>query len=102
MEIEYGLKERIIQQFIEISALTPNVQKLILFGSRAKGSYKYNSDIDLAFQSSGQVSSQYYFEMEEAAELYKLDLLDMALIKEDLLLKQIHEGIVLFERSDTP
>lgn len=100
MEIDCGLNERIIHQFVEISTLTPAVRKLVLFGSRASGNYKYNSDIDLAFQSSVQVSSHYYFKMEEAAELYKLDLLDMDLIKEDLLVKQIQEGIVLFERKN--
>lgn len=102
MNIDCGLKERMVHRFVEISASTPYVKKLILFGSRAKGNYKYNSDIDLAIQVDGEVGSHYYFEMEEAAELYKLDLLDIDLIHEELLLKQIEEGFVLFERSNTP
>jgi predicted nucleotidyltransferase len=100
MKVDCGLSERILSRFIEITSSAANVQKLILFGSRAQGRYKYNSDIDLAFQCAGPIiNSQYELDMEEAAELYKLDLLDVGTIKDDVLLQQIEQGIILFERT---
>lgn len=51
----FGLKSHYLEQlesfFQEISPL----QKVIIFGSRAKGSSKYNSDIDLVYF--GELSS---------------------------------------------
>lgn len=77
---------------------TPNIRKLILFGSRADGSCRHNSDIDLAFESSGEAGSQFYLDLEEAAELYSIDLIDLSKVEDSLLLEEIHRGIVLFER----
>ena len=98
MVTDFGLRQCIIEQFKKISSKTPNIKKLVLFGSRAKGNFKYNSDIDLAFESSGSINSKYYSDMEDAAELYKLDLLDISEIKEELMLSEIEQGIILFER----
>ncbi len=98
MDTKFGLHESIIDHLTKISSRTANIRKLILFGSRAKGNFKYNSDIDLAIESTGPISSQYYLDMEDAAELYKLDLLDIAMIKEELMLYEIGQGIILFER----
>jgi len=96
---ETGLKQSMLEQFISISASIPNLQRLILFGSRAKGSYKYNSDIDLACVSTGPIRNQYDLDMEEAAGLYKLDLLDLATLTDTLLLEEIKQGVVLFDRN---
>ena len=44
-----GIKQCVIQEIIHL-AQKYDVQKVILFGSRARGDYKLKSDIDLAFQ----------------------------------------------------
>lgn len=46
--MRYGLKESSIEQIHTILARYPQVEKAILYGSRAKGDYKPGSDIDLA------------------------------------------------------
>ena len=43
----YGLNEHEIQKIRGILAAYPEVEKAILYGSRAKGNYKPASDIDL-------------------------------------------------------
>lgn len=45
--MNYGLKESQIQQILSIFSKFKEIEKAILYGSRAKGNYKPASDIDL-------------------------------------------------------
>ena len=47
--MKFGLKEEVIQAINSIFANHPEVEKVLLYGSRAKGNYKPASDIDLTF-----------------------------------------------------
>lgn len=42
-----GLKSHTIQEIVNILSSYPEIEKVILYGSRAKGNYKKGSDIDL-------------------------------------------------------
>ena len=44
---QFGLKPEAIAQINQIFAEYPEINKAILYGSRAKGNYKNGSDIDL-------------------------------------------------------
>ncbi|MDF1796167.1 MAG: nucleotidyltransferase domain-containing protein [Coxiellaceae bacterium] len=46
----YGLSERNIAEIQRVLKAYPKVKKAILYGSRAKGNYRPNSDIDLTLQ----------------------------------------------------
>ncbi len=48
--MKYGLKEQIITQINSVFARYPEVEQVILYGSRAKGTYKNGSDIDLTLK----------------------------------------------------
>jgi len=48
MSTRHGLKERTVAQVQEVLARFPQVERAVLFGSRAKGVQKPGSDIDLA------------------------------------------------------
>ena len=43
-----GLSDQIMQGIYQVLASYPAVKKAVLFGSRARGDHRYNSDIDLA------------------------------------------------------
>ena len=45
--MKYGLPERVLQKIRAVFARYPQVTKAVLYGSRAKGSHKNGSDIDL-------------------------------------------------------
>lgn len=45
--MRFGLKENTIAQINTVFAKYPQVESVILYGSRAKGNYKPGSDIDL-------------------------------------------------------
>lgn len=45
--MQYGLKEDVVKDIQKIFKKYPEIKKVILYGSRAKGNYRFNSDIDL-------------------------------------------------------
>ena len=69
-----------------------DAQKVILYGSRAKGTALERSDIDIAV--SGVVSHDIYElqeELENIPTLYKIDLVDLDTFKNQLLLEDIRQ-----------
>lgn len=47
--MKFGLTEKDLDKLYEVLRVFPNVEKVIIFGSRAMDKYKPGSDIDLAF-----------------------------------------------------
>lgn len=45
--MEYGLSEQQLQQLQDIFSRYPQLERVILYGSRAKGNYRSNSDVDI-------------------------------------------------------
>ena len=45
--MKYGLKEDTIKQMEAVFAKFPTIEKIILYGSRAKGNFRDGSDIDI-------------------------------------------------------
>ena len=46
--MKYGLSENTINQINQVFTFFPEIEKVILYGSRAKGNFKTGSDIDLS------------------------------------------------------
>lgn len=92
-----GLNISLIEE-LKRCAKEYNVEKLYLFGSRARGDYKERSDIDLAFF--GGDASRFILEVEEeTATLLQYDIVDLALPVQEELMASIHkEGILLYEK----
>ena len=51
--MRYGLNDITIENIFEVFRKYPQINKAILFGSRAMGNYKNGSDIDLTFLGEG-------------------------------------------------
>ncbi|SHK38965.1 Predicted nucleotidyltransferase [Anaerobranca californiensis DSM 14826] len=75
--MNFGLPEQIIQGIKKELQKRENVTRAVIFGSRARGDYRYNSDIDLAVYSEGKISPDLWPDLEEAAGIYKIDVIDM-------------------------
>ena len=92
-----GIKPKVIQEIIAL-AKKNQIEKVILFGSRARGDYKERSDIDLAF--CGGCSSRFILEVdEETSTLLEFDIIDLDRpITKELLESINREGIVLYEK----
>ena len=46
--MKFGLSDTVISELQGVFRRHPNIQEVIIFGSRAKGNYREGSDIDLA------------------------------------------------------
>ena len=94
---ETGIRQQVIEEIIQIAKLN-HVEKVILFGSRARGDYKERSDIDLAFQ--GGNSSRFILDVdEETSTLLEFDIVDLDRDMQDALRESIRrEGKILFEK----
>ncbi|MGN1224915.1 MAG: nucleotidyltransferase domain-containing protein [Ruminococcus sp.] len=94
--MSYNLEKRVENDIIKI-AKKNNIKKVILFGSRARGTNSERSDIDLAV--SGGDSLNFYYDLEELAwTLLLFDVVDLDEKKSDELKAEIErDGIVLYE-----
>lgn len=93
---ETGIKPQLLQEIIEL-AQKYNLNKVILFGSRARGDYRRTSDIDLAV-SGGNIARFALDVEEETSTLLKFDVVNLELSVQEELLEAIgKEGILLYE-----
>ena len=93
----YGLKTSLLQSIKEL-AKKYNIQKVVLFGSRARGDHKERSDIDLAV-SGGDIVGFTFAVEEETPTLLMFDVVNLDKeVQQDLLASIKKEGVVLFEK----
>ena len=92
-----GIKEQVIQE-IRALAQKNNVEKVILFGSRARGDFKRTSDIDLAVK--GGDFARFALDVdEETSTLLKYDIIDLDRDIQDELRESIQkDGRVIYEK----
>ena len=93
--------EKLFEQVKKCASNYPNIYKIVLFGSRARGDYRPNSDIDLAIFSrsiSNLEVANFTNEIEDLDTLLKFDIVLMTPDTDPRLLENIkQEGVVLME-----
>lgn len=98
--MKYGLKDSVIEKICEVFTRYPQIEKAVLYGSRAKGNYKNGSDIDLTLCGGKDLTLSVLYEiMEEFDDLllpYKIDLSILSNINDQDLLEHIQRVGVLF------
>lgn len=93
----YGLSDELLIAIIEL-AKKYNIQRLLIFGSRARGDYKERSDIDLAV-SGGDVVRFSFDVDEETPTLLMFDVVNLdSVVQEELLESIAREGKVIYEK----
>ncbi len=98
--MNFGLPEHILQGIIRELRKRENVLRAVIFGSRARGNYKYNSDIDLAVYCEGNLPSDLWLDLDEAAGIYKIDVIDMNGSLEEKVRQRIaEEGVEIYRRE---
>lgn len=98
-----GLKESELEEIINILASFENVEWGVVYGSRAKGTHKPFSDIDLTVYGSGltymdilRISDNF----EESSLPYMVDISDFSKLSNPDLIDHIRRrGMTIFDRS---
>lgn len=100
--MKFGLEVQVIENIISVLEQHPKVDKAFVFGSRAKGNYRPDSDIDIAIKGN-EITTDDIIAISVAIETkgitHKFDLLDYHSIKEPALKEHIDRvGIEFYSR----
>lgn len=101
--MKYGLTESELKDIQAVLSHFPNVQKTVLFGSRAAGTHRPGSDIDLAIYGE-QLTFDEYLEMkialEEIGMLQEMDVVRFKTIDHPEFVDHIERvGIELYKKE---
>lgn len=104
MTLRFGLKESTIQKICTVFSHYPQVEKVVLYGSRAKGNYKNGSDIDLTLCGGTDLTLDVQYKiMEELEEMlmpYTIDLSIFPNISDPDVVEHIrHLGVAFYEKE---
>ena len=102
-ESRYGLKESVITKIYGVFSIVPEIEQVILYGSRAMGTFRNGSDIDLTIKGDSVTHSQMLRLENQLDDLllpYTIDLSLLRQIDNKNLLDHIKRvGIVFYERK---
>ncbi len=100
--MKFGLEQHIIDRLIAVFEQHSKVDKALVFGSRAKGNYRPDSDIDIAIKGQDLNTDDIIamsVAFEEKGITYKIDLINYDNINEPALKDHIDRvGIELYSR----
>ena len=104
MSLRFGLKETTIEKICGLLAKYPQVEKAVLYGSRAKGNHKNGSDIDLTLYGREDLTLNMLYrimnEMDDLLLPYSFDLSIFHQINDPDVIDHIQRvGVVFYERA---
>jgi predicted nucleotidyltransferase len=102
--MKYGLPESTIHKIRAVLSRYPQVEKAILYGSRAKGNYKNGSDIDLTLHGAELTLNVIYKILDELDDLllpYTIDLSIFDKIDDPDVIEHIQRvGVTFYDKSE--
>ena len=100
MTNDFGLPEKTVNELIEYFKSKPEIEKVVIYGSRAKGTYRIGSDIDFAIWSDKETLSGISLELDELPTPYMFDIINYKTLTHDKLKNNIdNEGKVFYLRN---
>ena len=75
--MRYGLSDEVIARIQRVFADNPEIDRVILYGSRAKGNYRNGSDLDLTIVGKGltlSILARIEAELDDLLLPYRIDL----------------------------
>lgn len=106
MTLRFGLQDSTIRKICTVLAGHPQVDKAVLYGSRAKGNYKNGSDIDLTLVGGPELTMKVLYRiMDEIDDLllpYSFDLSIFDHISDPDVIGHIRRiGVTLYEKKSS-
>lgn len=90
--MQFGLSDETVTRLIKVFAAYPDISEVIVYGSRAKGSYNEGSDIDLCLKGThldATILQQVSNDIDDLLLPYIVDISIYSAIKN----KELHEHI---------
>lgn len=102
--MKYGLTETTVEKICGVFARFPEIEKAVLYGSRAKGNFKTGSDIDLTLYGAAltpDLRSTIASELDDLLLPYTIDLSIFAELDHAELREHIERvGVVFYQRAN--
>jgi len=102
--MKYGLTEATVEKICGVFARFPEIEKAVLYGSRAKGNFKTGSDIDLTLYGAAltpDLRSTIASELDDLLLPYTIDLSIFAELDHAELREHIERvGVVFYQRAN--
>lgn len=96
LDMGYNIPDRVMRDIVTFSK-EYNIQKVVLFGSRARGTHTDRSDVDIAV-SGGDFDSFYWAVKEKIHSLLSFDIIEWNAGVSKELEKEIEkDGVVIYE-----
>lgn len=92
----YGIEDSIYKNLTSYFKNNIYIKKVILFGSRAKGNYKYNSDIDIGILCDKKYKGSISEELNELVGLYSLDIVFLDSMNEEIKSQINRDGLEIY------
>lgn len=102
--MKYGLSNRTLQKIQSVLSHYPQVERAILYGSRATGTYRNGSDIDLTLYGDAlthSILSRIDTELDDLLLPYTIDLSIFDQIDNPVMVEQIQRiGVNFYEKYE--
>lgn len=102
--MRFGLKDTTIEKINSVFAKYPELDKVILYGSRAKGNYRNGSDIDITMigeKLTLSITNKIELEIDDLLLPYTFDISIMRQISNPDLIEHINRvGQVFYEKGN--
>lgn len=92
----YGINEKIYNRLIDYFQHNSNIEKVILFGSKAKGMEKMNSDIDLCIGYLGKSKGTVVENINDIIGVYSCDIVFLDSLNENIEKQIARDGIEIY------
>lgn len=100
---KFGLKPQIIENIKNILKKYQEVERAVIFGSRARGDYRKGSDIDITLfgeKLTNSINTKIFYEIDNLYLIYNIDLINFNTLNEDDKLRQniLDEGVEIYAK----
>ncbi|MCX4274269.1 MAG: nucleotidyltransferase domain-containing protein [Candidatus Gastranaerophilales bacterium] len=99
---KFGLPERTVNELLEYFKSKPGVEKVVVYGSRAKGNFRNGSDIDFAIWTDDKSAYELRIEAEldDLETPYMFDVTDYKNLSHEGMKNGIDRDGVLFYQKE--
>ena len=99
---DFGLPKRTISELLQYFKTKPFIEKVCVYGSRAKGAYHIGSDIDFAIWTDEHDNfRRIASELDDLPTPYKFDVIDYKLLTHEGMKKSIDtDGIIFYQKGN--
>jgi predicted nucleotidyltransferase len=101
--MQYGLSAQTLQKIRDVFVRYPQIEEVVLYGSRARGDYKNGSDIDLTLRGGTELThtlvSRIANDLDDQLLPYTIDLCIFENIRNPEMVEQIERvGVTLYKK----